>query len=35
MLATQMNEKISSNELDRFCIVAVDKWTCSTIHERK
>lgn len=35
MLATQMNDKINSNELDRYCIVAVDKWTCSTIHERK
>lgn len=35
MLATQMNEKVSSNELEKFSIVHVDKWTCSTIHERK
>ena len=35
MLATQMNDKIHSNELDKFSIVQVERYICNTIHERK
>ena len=35
MLATQMNDKVHSKELDKFCVVQVERYICNTIHERK
>ena len=35
MLATQMNEKIASGEMDKYCVVRVNKYLCNTIHERR
>ena len=35
MLATQMNEKIESGELDKFSVVRVTRYLCNTIHERR
>ena len=35
MLATQMNPKISSGELDRFSIVRVIRYLCNTVHDRR
>ena len=35
MLATQMNQKISSGELDRFSIVRVIRYLCNTVHDRR
>ena len=35
MLATQMNQKIASGELDRFSIVRVVRYLCNTIHDRR
>lgn len=35
MLATQMNDKVHSKELDKFCVVEVERYICNTIHERK
>lgn len=35
MLATQMNEKIDSGELDKYSVVRVTRYLCNTIHERR
>lgn len=35
MLATQMNEKIDSKEMDRFSVVRVVRYLCNTIHNRR
>ena len=35
MLATQMNEKITSNELDKLCIIQVEKMIVNTVQNRK
>ena len=35
MLATQMNQKIASGELDRFSIIRVARYLCNTIDGRR
>ena len=35
MLATQMNLKVTSNEIDKHCLVVINRYVCNTIHERK
>lgn len=35
MLATQMNDKIHSGELGKWCVMEVDRYIVNTIHERK
>lgn len=35
MLATQMNDKIHSKEVDKYSVVEIEKYLCNTIHERK
>lgn len=35
MLATQMNEKIDSEEMDKFSVVRVIRYLCNTIHSRR
>lgn len=35
MLATQMNHKILNNEIDKYCVIKLNRFVCNTIHERK
>ena len=35
MLATQMNEKIQSGEMDKYSVVQVSRYLCNTIHQRR
>lgn len=35
MLATQMNEKVLSKEIDQYCVVVLNRYVCNTIHGRK
>ena len=35
MLATQLNEKITSNEISKYCIVRVDKMLINSIGAKK
>ena len=35
MLATQLNDLVTNNELQKFCVVRLDEYICNSVQDRK
>ena len=35
MLATQLNDLVTNNELQKFCVIKLDEYICNSVQERK
>ena len=35
MLAMQLNDLVTNNELQKFCVIKLDEYICNSVQERK